>query len=60
MVAQICSDGRVPSPIGKSGHPILLRVWKNTGHGSADRDTSVLQAAEWVGFVMRELGMRVA
>ena len=43
-----------------SGHPVLLRVWRATGHGAIDPDTSVRQAAEWVGFVMRELGMRVA
>lgn len=42
-----------------SPHPILLRVWRNTGHGAMG-DTGQLQAAEWVGFVMRELGMRVA
>ena len=41
-----------------SPHPILLRVWRNTGHGAMG-DTGTLMAAEWVGFVMRELGMRV-
>ena len=40
-----------------SGHPILLRVWKNTGHGAIEPETALLQATEWVGFVMRELGM---
>jgi prolyl oligopeptidase len=38
-------------------HPILLRVWKNTGHGSIEPEVALLQATEWVGFIMRELGM---
>ncbi|ALJ13665.1 prolyl oligopeptidase family serine peptidase [Sphingopyxis macrogoltabida] len=40
-----------------SGHRTLLRVWKDTGHASFDADTSVTQRAEWLGFVMAELGM---
>jgi prolyl oligopeptidase len=43
-----------------ASHPILLRVWKNTGHGAIEKDASLLQATEWVGFIMRELGMTVA
>jgi prolyl oligopeptidase len=40
-----------------SGQPILMRVWRNTGHGSAEPDVAVRQAAEWVAFVMHHLGM---
>ncbi len=43
-----------------SGRPVHLRVWKNTGHGSLDPAVAVPQAAEWVGFVMHELGLRPA
>lgn len=43
-----------------SGRPVLLRVWKDTGHGALDQETSLLQATEWVGFIMRELGMEPA
>lgn len=35
----------------------LMRVWKNTGHASFDAETAVMQRAEWLGFVMNELGM---
>jgi len=40
-----------------SGLPVLLRVWKGTGHGAMDPDVGTAQTAEWLGFVMRELGM---
>lgn len=40
-----------------SGHRTLLRVWRDTGHASFDADISVRQRAEWLGFVMAELGM---
>ena len=43
-----------------SGRPVLLRVWKNTGHGPGDKETALLQPTEWVGFIMRELGMQPA
>jgi prolyl oligopeptidase len=43
-----------------SGRPVLLRVWKNVGHGGGDTETSVLLPTEWVGFIMRELGMEPA
>lgn len=43
-----------------SGRPVLLRVWKNTGHGATDNETALLQPTEWVGFIMRELGMQPA
>jgi prolyl oligopeptidase len=42
-----------------SGHPVLLRVWKNTGHGAIG-EVGQLQATEWLAFIMRELGMRLA
>jgi prolyl oligopeptidase len=41
-----------------SGHPVLLRVWKDTGHGALG-EAGVLQATEWLAFIMRELGMRL-
>jgi prolyl oligopeptidase len=41
-----------------SGRPVLCRVWKGVGHGSGDPATAAAQTAEWLGFVMRELGMR--
>ena len=40
-----------------SKHPICLRVWKDTGHGAIEPEAALLQATEWVGFIMRELGM---
>ncbi|MCP2166632.1 prolyl oligopeptidase family serine peptidase [Goodfellowiella coeruleoviolacea] len=40
-----------------SGHPVLLRVWDDVGHGSLDPEVSARQQAEWLAFVMRELGM---
>lgn len=41
-----------------SPHPILLRIWKNTGHGTGrTRASEVEQTAEWLGFLMRQLGM---
>lgn len=41
-----------------SPHPIRLRVWRDTGHGALG-DTGQQQAAEWLSFVMRELGMQL-
>lgn len=43
-----------------SGHPVCLRVWDDVGHGSADPDIAAQLAAEWLAFVMRELGMTLA
>jgi len=40
-----------------SGRPILLRVWKDTAHGTVG-EKAAAQVAEWLGFVMQELGMR--
>jgi len=42
-----------------SGRSIRLRVWRATGHGAMG-ETGELQAAEWLSFVMRELGMTPA
>jgi prolyl oligopeptidase len=42
-----------------SDRPILLRVWKDTGH-TAFGETELLQTTEYVGFIMRELGMEPA
>ncbi len=39
-----------------SGLPILLRVWKVTGHAAAG-NTAIDQDAEIYAFIMRELGM---
>jgi prolyl oligopeptidase len=41
-----------------SERPILLRVWRDVGHGAADAATATAQTAEWLGFIMRELGMQ--
>jgi len=40
-----------------SGLPVHLRVWKDSGHGSADPEGGVTQPAEWLAFVMQQLGM---
>ncbi len=42
------------------GRPHLLRVWKNVAHGTADLDVAAEQYAEWMGLMMRELGMTPA
>lgn len=36
-----------------SGHPVHLRVWKDTGHGSS----SAAFSAGWMAFLMQQLGM---
>jgi prolyl oligopeptidase len=43
-----------------SGRPVLLRVWKDTGHMPVDPEVATLQTAEWVAFIMRELGMELS
>ncbi len=40
-----------------SKHPILLRVWKDAGHVGGSRDIQIEQSADWLAFVMQELGM---
>ncbi len=41
--------------------PVLLRVWRNTGHGVlGDEVPAAEQAAEWLSFVMRELDMKLS
>ena len=42
-----------------SGHPVHLRVWDDVGHGSLDPQVAAEQCAEWLGFVMQQLGMRL-
>jgi len=38
--------------------PILLHVWDNVGHGAAtDKNVALAQNTEWLGFVMRHLGV---
>jgi len=39
-------------------NPILLRVWPDTGHAGLG-PTGIMQSAEWLSFVMRELGMEI-
>lgn len=41
-----------------SGLPVLLRVWPDTGHG-ATGDAGAQWNAEWMAFVLDELGMDV-
>lgn len=41
-----------------SNRPILLRVWREAGHGGAfDPDMNIKMNAEQIAFIMRELGM---
>ena len=40
----------------RSEHPILLRVWKDQSHGAYGR-ANVERNAEWLSFVMQQLGM---
>lgn len=40
-----------------SGHPIHLRVWKDTDHVAVDPVVKVRQPAEWLAFVMQQLSM---
>jgi prolyl oligopeptidase len=41
-----------------SDRPVLIRVWRDTGHGEATGITTRLdQTAEYLAFAMRELGM---
>ena len=44
----------------KSGKPVLLHVWENSGHGQATgRESLVLQYTEWLAFVMDQLEMKL-
>jgi len=44
-----------------SGLPVLLRVWRNVGHGWATaKDVEVAQHTQWLAFVMDQLGMPIA
>jgi hypothetical protein len=40
--------------------PAYLRVWDDVGHGSVDPHVAAAQHAEWLAFVMQELGMSLA
>jgi prolyl oligopeptidase len=42
-----------------SDRPVLLRVWRNTGHGPREPEIAARWHAEWLGFVMYHLGMTV-
>jgi len=44
----------------RSGHPVLLRVWKESGHVGSSKAMLIDQSADWLAFVMRELGMAPA
>lgn len=38
--------------------PVLMHIWENVGHGWATaKDTQIEEHAEWIAFIMRELGM---
>ena len=40
--------------------PIHLRVWRNVSHGTADPVVSAAYYAEWLAFVMDQIGMTAA
>jgi prolyl oligopeptidase len=44
----------------RSGHPVLLRVWKDAGHVGSSKPMHVEQSADWLAFVMGELGIASA
>jgi prolyl oligopeptidase len=44
----------------RSEHPVLLRVWKESGHVGSSKAMLIDQSADWLAFVMRELGMAPA
>ena len=44
----------------QSDHPVLLRVWKESGHVGSSKAMLSDQSADWLAFVMRELGMAPA
>ncbi len=38
--------------------PILLRIWRNVGHGWAtDKDIALTENTEWLAFAMKQLGL---
>ena len=43
----------------RSDQPVLLRVRKDSGHVSGSRSVQIDQAADWLAFVMQELGMNL-
>ncbi|MHA6626307.1 prolyl oligopeptidase family serine peptidase [Pseudonocardia sichuanensis] len=39
--------------------PVLLRIWRNVGHGWAtDKEIALTENTEWLAFTMKVLGMR--
>jgi prolyl oligopeptidase len=42
-----------------SGRPVHMRVWRDVGHGPVDAATSIQYHAEWLAFVMEQLGMEL-
>jgi prolyl oligopeptidase len=39
--------------------PVLLRIWRNVGHGWAtDKEVALTENTEWLAFAMKVLGMR--
>lgn len=39
--------------------PVLLRIWRNVGHGWAtDKDVALTENTEWLAFAMKQLGMQ--
>ena len=44
----------------RSGHPVLLRVWKESGHIGSSTAMQIDQSADWLAFVRREPGMASA
>jgi prolyl oligopeptidase len=42
------------------GKPIHLRVWRNTGHGVMDPAKSAAYTAEWLAFLMDQVGLNAA
>ena len=40
--------------------PVLLRVWAEGGHGTADRSLQVQQTTDWLAFAMQHTGLSPA
>jgi len=39
--------------------PVLLRIWRNVGHGWAtDKDIALTENTEWLAFAMKQLGLQ--
>lgn len=46
--------------VNRSSNPILLRVWKESGHVGSSKALQLDRSADWLAFVMRELGVAPA